>query len=165
MSTGRTIAGYLKTALEGIDDWTGKVYVYVPYTRTKEELRDNLVNVDDRIDVWFINRVGIGTLRRGEAPEVATRSRRKVHRFEIKGFVAVADDAQTLASEEMFQDLCDTIEEEMAPLLGWAAISSTHLVRRLDVSIGMDFFVGILCHVFTGITEVHEWLATTYTQS
>lgn len=165
---GRAVADIYKARLEGISGWTGRVYIYLKDWKTEEELLDNLTETGEgkRINVWFITRTNLATLRYGQSGRwrIAQNQRVKLHTFQIKGLVSVFEDpGEVLTSEERFQELCDSIDTAFAAPRSLGITERTVVEGSLSMTIGYQQFAKFGVHAVTMRIDVAEFLAVTYT--
>lgn len=166
MSAGLEFATVLKTTLESIADWTGRVYIYIPPIKKEVDIASYLTptSASTRIDAWFINRTSVNTRVYGEARyEIHARQRAKIHRYQIKGFQSVVEDTGSgQTSEEDFQDLCDTVEATITPNISLGITNRTVYLRDFGIDIDFQSFGSVLCHTAIVTLNVVEYKATTY---
>lgn len=163
MSTGNVVLGLFKAKLDAISDWQGVTYIRVPYVREARDVNSVLLDVDKRLNAWFISRTGVRSIKRGEHRKVATNKRIKEHSIQIRGFWSVSDDSHpATSSEEAWQELCDTIEEAFSTTISMGVTNPPTIINRFDMRIAYEFMASILCHTVTITLSYQEWLTTTY---
>lgn len=157
---GQEFARRIKSLLESIPGWEGRVFVYIPPVHTESQIVETLTDSSRRINTWFINRTGFSVSRYGDnAGRTPLGYRVKSHLFQLKGFVAMHGPD----SEIQFQDLCDRIEEAFAPVCSLGVDDHTVFVRGTRASISYEEFLGVLCHTVIFTFEVMETIRTAYT--
>lgn len=162
MSNGLELATKIETILSGIDGWDGVIFKYIPNIARLSDLKDLLTDDDGRINAWFIERTEVRTLKRGEAPNIATGYRAKRHSFVIRGFKSLYDETGN-SSETDFQNLCDQIEETFAPYTSLGVLSPTLIVSDMRMRISYEMLVNsILCHSVSINLTIDEYIPTSY---
>lgn len=165
---GIEVANKVKDVLEGMDEWTGKIYVYIPNVKTDEEYLNALVDdTSRRVDVWFIRRSNIRSRKYGEAHRTVPLGYRvKYHTFTIRGFQSVYDAGkiEDATSEIDFQNRCDDIEETLAKTVSLGVTDHDLVLVGTDIQIDYDSLSKALCHVATISLTVEERLRTYYEQ-
>jgi hypothetical protein len=161
---GRVFADTLKGYLEGISGWDGVVYTYLPQVRTREEFIQAVMAEDERINVWFINRVRLSSRKWGEAaPRTPSQHRNRRHTFRIVGYRSVYKaSSDQYESEEQFQNLVDDIEEELGRRVSMGVTDHTVFVMGLDFDIRYHEFGAYLCHNVIIDLTVEETVPTSY---
>lgn len=165
---GIEVANKIKDILEGVDGWTGKVYVYIPNVKSDEEYLNALVDDDSRrVDVWFIRRSNIRSRKYGEATRSTPLGYRvKYHVFMVRGFQSVYDAGEITdaTSETSFQERCDDIEADLAKSVSLGVTDHDLVLTGVDISIDYDSLGKALCHTATISLTVEERLRTYYEQ-
>lgn len=163
---GIVVANKIKDVLESVDDWTGRVYVYIPNVKSDQEYLDSLVDQNtDRVDVWFIRRSNIRSRKYGEAARTTPLGyRTKQHVFTIRGFQSVYDAGkiEDATSETDFQDRCDNIEKRFARTTSLGVSTHDVILTNLDIAIDYDSLSKALCHTAIITLTIEERLRTHY---
>jgi hypothetical protein len=159
----------IQDLLEGIENWSGKIHQYIPPVSSEIDVAQALTTDPierTKVDVWFINRVRIRTLKYGEAPRgsIPVGFRQRTHLFQIRGFQSVRTTTTSGdPSEVEFQALCDKIEGVLAKSVSLGMTAPSLYFGGLEMDIGYDMIGKVLCHVMTARVMVTETIQTSYT--
>jgi hypothetical protein len=156
----------IKELLEAIPNWTGKIHLYIPPLSNEIDVANALMeSLGDKIDVWFINRVRVKTLKYGEAPRgsIPTSFRQRLHLVQVRGFQSTRTTTESGdPSEVEFQALCDTIEEALTKNTSLGQTAPVVYFGGFEMDIGFDQIGKVLCHVMTARATVIEYIPTAY---
>jgi hypothetical protein len=165
---GLDFANEIKTRLEAITDFTGRVHVYIPPVRDEQDTKAYFVETDGekRLNTWFITRARLMGRKYGEENRIPSRYRARHHVYQITGYISVIGDldpSSGLASEERFQNLVDQIEETFGPVTSLGKTDRTVSLTGFDAEVRYQEQFGVLCHMATIMMTVTEYVQTSYT--
>ena len=148
--TSNEVAVYIKSYLEGISGWVGKVYTHPLDIKEKDQLQQYAWVWDPSLEryitnCWFISRTAARPVRGGAQRGIPLMKGAFLETYTIDGWYDFY--GWSGESERAFQSLVDSVMDRLLPQISIGQVSDEVTLLEINVPrIELREFGPILCH-------------------